>query len=278
MNRFHSILFMVICVSSALASERNSVVVGRLQNGYFDIAKINNEGDYSISGADSLDGIYFYVEHGWDGPCCDSPQYLRFFIGKNLNSKQNDNIWVLTDFSDIDSLHSGLKKGKSLTLENFTKLEFDSTHVQYLVHATNQPVDVEINRNLPKDSAGYFENLDYIQSLSVIHFHDYFLYKKENSVAVLCGIEDWLCYYKIGCLYQNDGSFVFDSLPDPDVMVSTQGCPNGDGSPLPPINRTLNKLNILDAKSYKVNGVSAKNGSSNIVIQNKQPKLRLKER
>lgn len=278
MNRFHSILLMVILAfaSSVLATERNFVVGRRLQSGYFDIAKINDEGNYSISGVDSLDGVFFYVEHGWDGPCCATPQYLKFSIGKNLNSKQNDSVWVLTDFTNIDSLHSGLKKGEPLTLENFTKLEFDSTHVQYLVHANNQPVDIEINRNLPKDSAEYFENLDYIQSLSVIHFHDYFLYKKENSVAVLCGIEDDLCYYKIGCFYQNDGSFAFDSLPDPDVMVSTQGCLNGTGSPLPPINQNLNKLNILDAKSYKVNGVPATKASSNIVIQNKQPKLRLK--
>jgi hypothetical protein len=53
-------------------------------------------------------------------------------------------------------------------------------------------------------------------------------------------------------------------------------CLISDGSPLPPTNQNLNKLNILDAKTYKINGVPATKGSSNIVIQNKQPKLRLK--
>jgi len=102
------------------------------------------------------------------------------------------------------------------------------------------------------------------------------LYKRKNAVTALCGFVHSICAYKIACFYQNDGSLVFDSLPNPRKMVGTPGCPDGMGSPLPPINQNLNKLNILDTKTYKINGTPATKGSSNIVIQNKQPKLWLK--
>ena len=142
MNRFHGILIMVLSffASSALASGGRPVAATVLDDGYFDITNLSNDWGFSIfrSTNDSIDGVYLYVERGWDGPCCTSPYYTRFYIGKNLNSKQNDSIWVLTDFSDIELLNSELKKGNPLTLENFTRLEFDSTRVQYLVHGTDK--------------------------------------------------------------------------------------------------------------------------------------------
>ena len=273
MNRFHSILIMVILsfASFALASERNLVDGKWLGNGYFDIAKVDDEGKFIIGLRDSASGVYLHVEYGFDGPCCVSPEYLRLSIAKDPDGKQNDTIWVLTDYSDIDSLHSGLKKGKSLTLENFTKLVFDSTHVQYLVNDNNHHEDVEINRNIPEDSVGYFDS-----SLPVIYFYDYILYKRENMVTALCGILSGGCYYEVGCFYQNDGSFVFDSLPDPTKMVGIVGCPDGMEYSIPFSTQKIYKQSILDVEPYKVNGVPATKNSSNIVIQNKQPKLRLK--
>jgi len=297
MNRFHSILFMVILafVCSALATGRNSVAARVMESGYFDVVSVNGEDEYGIVAFDSTEGVYLYVESGWDGPCCTSPYYTRLSIGKNMNSKQNDSIWVLTDFSDIELLNSELKKGNPLTLENFTRLEFDSTHVQYLVHGTDKKRDIEIKNDVfkkgYKDYFGdgspenfknseeyleYLAYLDYINSLPDVYYPDYFLYKRKNAVTALCGFVHSICAYKIACFYQNDGSLVFDSLPNPRKMVGTPGCPDGMGSPLPPINQNLNKLNILDTKTYKINGTPATKGSSNIVIQNKQPKLWLK--
>ena len=120
MNRFRCILLMVILslADSVLASDSNSVAATSLRSGYFDITNLSDDRGYSISHTtlDSIDGVYLYIESGWDGPCCTSPYYTRFSIGKNLNSKQNDSIWVLTDFSDIELLNSELKKGKPLTL------------------------------------------------------------------------------------------------------------------------------------------------------------------
>lgn len=298
MNRFHGILIMVLLffASSALATGRNSVAATLLSHGYFDIINPSNNLGYSIShsASDSIDGIYLYVESGWDGPCCMSPYYTRFSIGKNLSSQQIDSIWVLTDFSDIELLNSELKKGNPLTLENFTRLEFDSTRVQYLVHGTDKKRDIEIKKDVFKkgykdyfsddsleylNEQEYLEYLaysDYINSLPEVYYPDYFLYKRKNVVTALCGFVHSICAYKIACFYQNDGSLVFDSLPNPRKMVGTPGCPDGIESSIPFSTLKLYKQGVLDAQSYKVNGIPATKRSSNIVIQNKQPRLRLK--
>ena len=278
MNRFHSILFMVILAfaSSALAAGKNSSAGARVDNGYFDIAKVDGEGKYAIGGCDSTSGICLHVEHGWDGPCCASEEYLRLFIGKKKSSNQYDSIWMLTDYIGIDSLHSELKKGNPLTLEKFTKLEFDSTHEQYFVDGKNERGDIEINSGLPPvDSPGFH---DYLESLSDINGYRYILYKRENSVSVLCSFSDFSCAYEIGCFYQNDGSFVFDSLPNAVEMVGGGGvCLVEEGASLPSINRGAKKNKDSNELLYKVNGIPASKGSSNIVIRkNKQPKLRLK--
>ena len=298
MNRFHCILFVVLLffASSALASGSKSVAATSLSHGYFDITNLSNDWGFSISRStsDSMDGIYLFVESGWDGPCCMSPYYTRFSIGKNLSSQQIDSIWVLTDFSDIELLNSELKKGNPLTLENFTRLEFDSTRVQYLVHGTDKKRDIEIKKDVFKkgykdyfhkdsienlNSERYLEYLaysDYINSLPEVYYSDYFLYKRNNSETALCGVAHSVCAYIIACFYQTDGSLVFDSLPNPIKMVGSVGCPDGMESSIPFSTPKLYKQGVLDVKSYKINGISATKSSSNIVIQNKQPRLRLK--
>ena len=287
MNRFHSILLMVILAfaSSVLATGRNSVAARVMGNGYFNVASMNNNGEYEIAAIDSLDGAYLYVESGWLGGCCDSPRYIGLSIGNNLSSERNESIWFLTDYFRIDSLNSELKKGKPLPLEKFTKLEFDSTHVQYHVFNfnINGNKDIKTNRVITEDTTyvmGKNGNIEFFPNVTkpdAIIF-DYILFQREDSVAAFCGIICNLCNFTIECFYQNDGSFVFDSLPTLSKQLSGAGCVYmGDGSPLPPVNQNLNKLNILDAKTYKINGTPATKGSSNIVIRkNKQPKLRLK--
>jgi len=298
MNRFHCILLMVILffVGFALASDSNSVAATSLRSGYFDITDLSDDRGYSISHTtlDSIDGVYLYIESGWDGPCCTSPYYTRFSIGKNLNSKQNDSIWVLTDFSDIELLNSELKKGNPLTLEDFTKLDFDSTRVQYLIHGTNKSADIKKRRDIlekgykdyfSEDSLEYLNEqeyleylayLNYLNSFPDIYFTDYFLYKRDSLEVALCGVVHAVCAYKIGCFYQNDGSFVFDSLPNPSKMVSAVGCPDGIGTSLIPMNRSIYKSKKIKGKLYKVNGTPATKSSSNIIIQNKKQKLQLK--
>ena len=294
MNRFHSILFMMILsmADSVLASGSNSDAA-TLESGYFDITNLSNDLGYSFSYStrDSIDGVYLYVESGWDGPCCTSPYYTMFSIGKNLNSKTNDSIWVLTDFSGIDSVNMELKKGNPLSLDKFTKLEFDSSHAQYLLHANNRAGDIKVKRDFldsvkayntdsleylsEQEYMEYLASIDYLNSLPEIYFSDYFLYKRGDVVTALCGVTHSVCNYKIGCFYQNNGSFVFDSLPEPSKMARTIGCPNGVGSSVQSVIRKSKKNNGVD-KLYKINGTSAFKGSSNIVIQNRQSKLQLK--
>ena len=249
---------MLTCASFAFDRD---FVDANLWHGYFDIMNLlDDEGNYekSYSTMDSIDGIYLFVEGGWDGPCCVSPYHLRLSIGKNMMRMQKDSVWVLVNSADRDSLNSELKKGNSLSMEKFKKLEFDSSHVQYRIDSSN-PLELDID--IQKDSS---------------HFYYYVLYQTENSIATLCGIVNAVCYYQIGCIYRNDGSLNFDSLPDPMKLNRMEGCPDGGGSSLQPMIRGLKKQNELE-QLYKVNGTPVSKGSSNIVIRkNKQPKLQLK--
>ncbi len=271
MNLFHNILFVMILayVSSALAADNNSFAVALLRDGTYDIAKVDGEGKYAIGWRDSTSGMYLYVEYGRVGPCCDiRNEYLGLAVGKKLDSGKKENIWVLTDQTNMDSLQSELKKGNPLALEKFTKLEFDSTHVQYFLRSTPEHrKDIEVK----------FDSLPLVIPLEKYFIAvDYILYQKEDSLAVLCGFGNAICYFQTACFYQNDGSFVFDSLPNPSLAGSS-GCPQGGGSSVIPVNRGLNERNSLDSSLFRINGTATVNESSNIVIRkNKQPKLRLK--
>ncbi len=261
MSCFRNILLMIILMltCASFAFDRD-FVDANLWHGYFDIMNLlDDEGNYekSYSTMDSIDGIYLFVEGGWDGPCCVSPYHLRLSIGKNMMRMQKDSVWVLVNSADSDSLNFELKKGNALSLEKFKKLEFDSSHVQYRIDSSN-PLELDID--IQKDSS---------------HFYYYVLYQTENSIATLCGIVNAVCYYQIGCIYRNDGSLNFDSLPDPMKLNRIEDCPESGGSSLQPMIRGLKKQNELE-QLYKVNGTPVSKGSSNIVFQNKQPKLQLK--
>ncbi len=84
MNRLYCFLFMLIgiVIGQSFASDGVSVDGKALEYGYYDVAKVAENGKFSISGWDSTSGIYLVVESGWDGPCCTSPYYTRFSIGK----------------------------------------------------------------------------------------------------------------------------------------------------------------------------------------------------
>lgn len=262
MSCFRNILLMIILMltCASFAFDRD-FVDANLWHGYFDIMNLlDDEGNYekSYSTMDSIDGIYLFVEGGWDGPCCVSPYHLRLSIGKNMMRMQKDSVWVLVNSADRDSLNSELKKGNSLSMEKFKKLEFDSSHVQYVISSS---VSSEIEINIQRDS---------------VHSDYYILYQKRDLFAALCGITSRICYYQIACFYRDDGLLVFDSIPDAFHLVISEGCPDGGGSSLQPMVRNLKKQNEWN-KLYKVNGVPAIRNSSNIVIRNnKQSKLQLK--
>ena len=270
MNRFRCILLMVILffAGPALASDSNSVAATSLRSGYFDITDLVDEKgmDSKFYSRDSINGVYLHVEHS-----CDSLQYvdlygtsheyLKFYIGKNFANSRNDNVWVLTDSFDKDSVNSELKKGNPLTLEKFTKLDFDSSRVQYLVNSF-KPLEVEVNAIV-----------DSIKSTF------YVLYQMD-SVAALCGVNNRTCLYHIGCLYNKEGVFVFDSIPVPDELIHhSSGCLQcvDFQSSLRQTNCEFDKQSNPLGKPYKVNGTPATKNSSNIIFQNKkQPKLQLK--
>ena len=80
--------------------------------------------------------------------------------------------------------------------------------------------------------------------------------------------------FEIQCEFQDDGTQNFDKIPDaktvPEDFCTTQSIPSIRSSGF------KQKNDFMNLPFYKVNGVPATKGSSNIVIQNKQPKLRLK--
>ena len=109
----------------------------------------------------------------------------------------------------------------------------------------------------------------------------YFIYKKyseEFEYNALCNIEllKFSCddSYAIQCEFQDDGTLNFDKLPDaksiPEDFCSTLS--------IPPIRwgHFEQKKDFMNQPFYKVNGTPATKGSSNIIIKNKQSKLRLK--
>ena len=274
MNRIHCVLLTILLAfaGSAFAVDSSMVAATVLEKGYFDITNLSNKwgNEISFSSKDSIDGIYLYVDHRvCADPYRDSSgvihYLLRLYIGKNMAGSRNDSIWVLMDFFDKDSINSELKKGKPLTLEKFTKLEFDSSREQYLVNSY-RPYESEINTAYDSTNATF-----------------YILYQRGDSVVALCGIDERSCFFEIGCFYNKEGRYVFDSIPDPYRMVTRgKGCQmcaeiDDDEEFLRPIDRTVYKLNSDICPLYKVNGVPATKNSSNIVIQNKkQPKLKLK--
>ena len=120
----------------------------------------------------------------------------------------------------------------------------------------------------------------------------YFVYKKISDkfeYYALCNWDALLFYVEphpylfddgkrrygaLQCEFQDDGTLNFDKIPDakaiPENFCSTQSIPS---------NRRYyfkQKDELASFPFYKVNGVPATKNSSNIVIQNKQPKLRLK--
>ena len=107
----------------------------------------------------------------------------------------------------------------------------------------------------------------------------YFVYKKYSDkfeYNALCQMKFYTVHYsyEIQCEFQDDGTLNFYKLPDvktiPEDFCSTQSIPSIRW------NRFGYKNGFTDLPFYKVNGTPATKNSSNIVIQNKQPKLWLK--
>ena len=100
-----------------------------------------------------------------------------------------------------------------------------------------------------------------------------FLYKRKEYNAfcyVMPSKDD--CVVMVSCEYQDDGTFIFDKVPQ--IHYDASKCRDN----LNLINMiSLSKQERKTSDLYKVNGTSATKGSSNIIIQNKkQPKLQLK--
>ena len=109
----------------------------------------------------------------------------------------------------------------------------------------------------------------------------FFVYKKYDEkfeYNALCNMvtikSDRDESFVLQCEFQDDGTLNFDKIPDaktvPEDFCSTQSISSTRR------NSFKQKNDFMNLPFYKINGTPATKASSNIVIQNKQPKLRLK--
>jgi hypothetical protein len=219
---------------------------------------------------DSINGVYLRFEEDWGGEMWTSPHYLRLFIGSNLDSSRNERVWVLTDYTNVDSLNSELKNGNKLELDKFVELKFDPYHLEYLLDANIQLPDIEMKRRfIDEDSLEYYPSR---------YFDTFFLYQKKDSLSVLCGVEPSGCFFRLGCFYHENESLIFDSLPDPDKWTKNhmRGCPLDVNSLLPSSNCITSRRQNNNKIQYKINGVSSTDRSSNVIIKGKKSVIQLK--
>ncbi|MBR3070976.1 hypothetical protein [Fibrobacter sp.] len=183
----------------------------------------------------------------------------------NQSNKTNnpiDSVYFFVTNCGVDSTQSYVCD-KYLSLENISMDDF------YLVISKSYENDLDSRHEFNLD---VFYN--YMTGM-------YFIYKKYSDkfeYIALCNLirfaVDYGYFYEIQCEFQDDGTLNFDKIPNakaiPENFCSTQSIPS---------NRRYyfkQKNELANFPFYKVNGIPATKNSSNIVIQNKQPMLRLK--
>ena len=239
--------------------------------------------------------------------CMESNMYNNFDVRYTLASSDKGGLIKDSIFSFIGC--SGKKNcDKDLSLDVVTDAVFvsnvrgfvsyffpkgDSVNWDFFVPYV-PPIIAETNTVVNRDSIGY----------TILAFDDfwgneysskngmYFVYKKISDKFEYYALCNWDVLLFPGqphpyffddgnrrvralqCEFQDDGTLNFDKLPDaktvPENFCATQS--------VPPNHRIYlrQKNDFVNFPFYKVNGTPAAKASSNIVIQNKQPKLRLK--
>lgn len=244
-------------------------------------------------------GGFWFPNHNWTDK--GEPWIKPFINGKHLGDYREMGISFNYDFN-------GKRESCYYTVENYFGMKWtpitseiverfadsvyffmancnwDSTYVcERELSLENFSIDdfalVKVDKYRSEDwilfNLGYnYYNYNYITGL-------YFIYKKyseEFEYNALCNIELLRLgcddSYALQCEFQDDGTLNFEKLPDaktiPEDFCSTLSIPSIRW------NRFEQKNDFSNQPFYKVNGVPATKGSSNIVIQNKQPKIRLK--
>lgn len=216
---------------------------------------------------DVVTGIYFHSVDYFDTTICNYKSGL--FVGKKDNGL-NEEIWLLTDRLNMDSINYELKIGTTLSMDYFTKIDFDKES-EYILYGES-----------PLEQNTKYMRMAYVDSLSW-SFNElfFFLYRNDSNLTAFCSVGG----VRIGCLFNNSGSLSFGYIPKPSVG-SSGGIPEN-----PRIVECYSKKKTegligvghqvrieKDNVFFKINGCSSKKDASNVYVQNKKKALKIRGR
>ncbi len=166
-----------------------------------------------------------------------------YSVGKKENNVNNE-IWVLSDSLDMDSLYFASRKGQPIPLDNFTKLSLDDQNMEIILH------------------------------------NDFFLYKSDD-ISAICNVAAY-CYLEIACVYQKGDSLSFGSIPFADRLIpskyhycATESYNDSTTNMVLLDARTSQRDRKIES-NYSINGSMTAPNFSTIVIKNHKPTLQLK--
>ena len=177
---------------------------------------------------------------------------------RNDSLSFDDSIWVSKYYLDDSLLHKPILQNPTVFLEDFRLLNFSSTRREYYL------ADF-FDKRLKSNMDGSF----------------LILYKKDSLYYALCLLEYGYCDVAISCQFQDDGTTVFEKLPEKQEQFL---CPTYYFTPRP--------LQCMDAISKQtpsaipehkskfapclVNGSRATGKASSVIIDGVQSKIKLK--
>lgn len=220
-------------------------------------------------------GLYFnYSMPGWE-PSAESPLDVdnELLIRRNQSNIKG---------TDEDSIFFYSKCGISYS-ENKTCSK--KMYIEDVI-----PENFKLVQN--KQNSFYIDtSLFHLESFYYNYAEDstgiYFIYKKyyrKLEYAALCNlILNYSAYgnsssletpfYKIQCVFQDDGTLNFDKIPNAN-SISKEFCTTNSSLKIQKKNKV--KDFFYQSLFFKVNGTFTSEGSSNIIIKNNQPTLQLK--
>jgi hypothetical protein len=200
--------------------------------------------------AEEAQGIYFYGTYGIDHDSMEVYREHAALLVRNDSIDAGDSIWISKYWMDDNLLDEPAVMDRNVDLDDFRPLTFDALHTDYDLW----PLLDERAEKSERSSL-------------------FLLYRKDSSYYALCllGYYPLVCDFYLSCQFQDDGTTNFEKIPDVEGIIF-HGCPTS----LPrPARRS--SLGLQEGIPYQINGSRSRDNASSIVIQNGQPKLKLKK-
>lgn len=199
-------------------------------------------------------GIYF-IERTEDIDSMGWHRGYRYIFLENEAVYTGDSLWISKYWMDDSLLEEPVVMDRNVNMDDFRLLTFDSLHTEY---------------NLSNWMDERAENASWRISLFMV-------YKKDSSYYALCllGDDPMGCESYLSCQFQDDGTTNFESIPNVEKIIFPAGCLVSIKPSIKPNHRSY--INLPESIPYQIDGSRSKDNASSIVIQNRQPKLKLKK-